>query len=135
MNHSKPHWSFWLIAILGILWNLMGSVNFVMQMNAETLSNYPEAAQSLINSRPLWATVAFAIAVLIGLFGAVFLVLKKTICLCLFKISLIAIVVTNIHTLNVEASAEIWMGSFMSLIVALFFIFYSKMAHNKHWFD
>ena len=27
------HWSFWVIAAVALIWNLMGSANFFMQMN------------------------------------------------------------------------------------------------------
>jgi hypothetical protein len=57
----KPHWSFWVICVVALIWNGMGSMNFIMQMHSEPLANYPEAAKSLIFTRPLWATAAFAL--------------------------------------------------------------------------
>jgi len=44
----------------------MGYMNFMMQMNPETMSHYPEAAKSLVESRPVWLKIAFAIAVFGG---------------------------------------------------------------------
>ncbi len=55
MTHPKPHWSFWLIAMLGTIWYLMGCANFIMQITSDSLSQYPETAQELIANRPLWA--------------------------------------------------------------------------------
>jgi len=75
--HIKPHWSFWVICIVALIWNVMGSINFIMQTNPEMLANYPETAQSLIASRPLWATIAFAIAVFGGALAEILLLLKK----------------------------------------------------------
>ena len=85
----------------------MGSMNFIMQMTPDMLTNYPEAAKSLIASRPIWATGAFAIAVFGGLIGDILLILKKSIAYYLFIASLLGVVVTNIHTLQVSNSIDI----------------------------
>ena len=54
MNKSlvKPHWSFWVVCVIALIWNAMGCMNFIMQMNPETVANFPESAKSLIASRP-----------------------------------------------------------------------------------
>ncbi|MFT5639707.1 MAG: hypothetical protein ACI861_002541, partial [Paracoccaceae bacterium] len=37
-QQTRPHLSFWLIAILILLWNVMGVVNYFMQMNPDALA-------------------------------------------------------------------------------------------------
>jgi len=78
-SHVKPHWSFWVICVVSLIWNAMGCMNFIMQMNPAILANFPEAAKSLVATRPIWATAAFALAVFGGLVGDVLLVLRKPI--------------------------------------------------------
>ncbi len=131
--HTKPHWSFWVICIVALIWNLMGSINFFMQMNPDTVVGYSDAAQSLIASRPLWATVGFAIAVFGGVVGDVLLLLKNSVAFYLFVASFICVIVANIHTVRVSDSPELLIGSFMSLVVAAFLIWYSKFAKSKTW--
>ena len=75
----KPHSSFWIICIIALIWNIMGSGNFIMQTNPEMLANYPEAAQSLITSRPQWSTIAFAIAVFGGVAVDILPLMKKSV--------------------------------------------------------
>lgn len=133
MTKIKIHWSFWLICIVALIWNVMGSINFIMQMKPDMLANYPEAAQSLIASRPLWATVAFAVAVFGGTLGDVLLLLKKSVAYHLFIASLLGVIVANIHTFNVSGSVDIWVGSLMSLVVAAFLIWYTKLVKHKGW--
>lgn len=111
----------------------MGSINFIMQMNPDMLANYPEAAQSLIASRPMWATGAFAVAVFGGAFGEVLLLLKNSSAYYIFIASFLGVIVANIHTFNVSSSVDIWIGSLMSLVVAAFLIGYTKLVKRKGW--
>jgi len=127
------HWSFWTIGAVALIWNVMGGINFFAQMNADALAAYPEAARALVEGRPAWATGAFAIAVFGGALGCLLLLLRKSAAFYLFIASLLGVIVTNIHTLGVAGSTEIWVGSVMSLAVAAFLIWYSKQAGNKGW--
>ena len=72
MNNERGqgvHWSFWLISIIALLWNVMGSINFFMQMNADIVAGLPETHRAIIEGRPLWATAGFALAVFGGALG------------------------------------------------------------------
>ena len=130
---TKPHWSFWVICFIALIWNVMGSINFVMQTNPEMVANFPEAAQSLIASRPFWATIAFAVAVFGGVLAELFLLLKKAVAYYLFVASFLGALITNIHTFQVSSAIEIWVGSLMSILIAAFLIWYSKLVKRKGW--
>ena len=132
-NVGRIHWSFWVIGVVALLWNVMGVMNYLMQSNADTLSRYPEAARVLVESRPVWATGAFAIAVFGGFLGCLLLLFKKSAAYYLFVASLTGVVVTNVHTFTFGGSVEIWVGSLMALVVAAFLIWYTKQAEHKGW--
>ena len=72
------HWSFWIISAVAMIWNGLGAMNFFKQMDAETLATYPEAARTLIATRPVWATGAFAVAVFGGALGCVLLLIRTS---------------------------------------------------------
>ena len=56
-NTARIHWSFWVISIIMLIWNVMGSINFVVQMmNAEMVASMSEIHRAIIEGRPLWAT-------------------------------------------------------------------------------
>jgi len=136
MNNEKiggVHWSFWAIGAVALIWNVMGVINFFMQMNPDALADYPEAARSLVEDRPEWATGAFAIAVFGGALGCLLLLLRKSAAYYVFIASLLGVIVTNIHTFSITGSTEIWVGSLMSLVVAAFLIWYSKQVESKGW--
>jgi len=133
MTQIKIHWSFWLVCVVALIWNLLGSINFITQMQPELLANYPDAAKSLIASRPVWATGGFAIAVFVGAFGDMLLLLKKAFAYYLFIASFLGVLVTSIHTFQVTSAVDIWVGSMMSFAVAGFLIWYSKLVQRKGW--
>ena len=131
---TSVHWSFWIIGAVALVWYVMGCTNFFMQMNPETLAGYPKAARSLVESRPAWATAAFAIADFGGVIGCLLLMLRKSAAFYVFIASLLGVSVTSIHTFGIGGgSIEIWVGSLMSLVVAAFLIWYSKLAERKAW--
>ncbi len=135
MSEIKIHWSFWVICIAALIWNIMGSINFVMQMNPEMVAKFPEDAQSLIKSRPLWATIAFAVAVFGGVLAEILLLLKKATAYYLFIASFVGVIITNIHTFEVSSAIDIWVGSFMSFVIAAFLIWYTKYVQRKGWIN
>jgi len=135
-NRSSVHWSFWLIATFMLLWNVMGCINFFMQMNPDMISSYRENEQAIINGRSVWATVAFAVAVFGGALGCILLMFKKSVSFYLFIGSLIGVIVTMIHTLGIGIAFSIGeMIGFilMPIVVAAFLIWYSKYSEIKGW--
>jgi len=132
-------WSFWAIGAIALLWNGMGCVNFVMQMNAEVLASYSETARSLVEDRPGWATAAFAVSQFGGVLGCLLLLIRRSAAYSLFVVSLLGIVVTVIQTLRMAATtielkpAEVGGYVVMPLAVALFLVWYSKRAESKGW--
>lgn len=130
------HWSFWVIAGLALLWNLASVTNFFVQMNSEMLATYRESERAIVESRPAWATGAFAIAVFGGALGCFLLLLRKSVAYYLFIASLLGVIVTMTHTLGIGFDfglGEILGIILMPLVVAAYLIWYSKRVESKGW--
>ncbi len=130
------HWSFWAIGAVALIWNVMGVINFFVQMNSDTLASYPESHRAIIEGRPAWATGGFAIAVFGGALGCLLILLRKLAAYYLFIASLLGVIVTMTHTLGVGIDfslGEILGIILMPLVVAVFLIWYSKWAESKCW--
>ena len=136
---QSVHWSFWVIGVVTLIWNAMGGMNFVMQMNPDAVAQFPESHRAIIEGRPAWATAAFGIAVFGGALGCLLLLLKKSIAYDLFMASFLAVIVTTIHTLRILNSTsdfspfEMVLMIVMPLVVAAFLIWYSKWAEKQGW--
>ncbi len=136
---SGVHWSFWVISAVALIWNVMGVINYFMQMNADALATYPEAERAIVEGRPAWATGAFAIAIFGGALGCLLLLFRKSAAYYLFIASLLGVIVTMIHTLGVASSTidfslgEILGIILMPLVLAAFLVWYSKQTRSKGW--
>jgi len=136
---TPVHWSFWVIAAFALIWNGLGSVNFIVQMNPEMVESFRDAEKAIIIDRPIWATAGFAVGVFGGAVGALLLFLKKAIAYQVFVASLVGIVVTMVHTTLVAAGPTVFglVGIFIMIllpaIVALFLIWYARYAIRNGW--
>lgn len=127
---QKPHLSFWIVAIAGLIWNLMGSMNYIMQTNSETVAQMPDVYQMIINGRPSWATAGFAIAVFGGSVGCILLLLRKNVAVPVFMLSLAGIVLTVIHATMLVGMVP---SSVLSVLVGGALLWYATIARRKNW--
>jgi hypothetical protein len=136
---GQVHWSFWAIGAVALIWNVLGVINFAMQMSPDALAAMSDSQRAIVAARPAWATGAFAIAVLCGSAGCLMLLLKRSVAAYLFIASLVATLVQAIPYLGASAApvtltaAEISMFILMPLAVAAFLIWYAKLAKSKSW--
>jgi len=135
----KAHWSFWLITLLALIWNLGGIINYLMQTNLELVANLPETHKAIIMGRPAWATGGFALGGFGGALGCLMLLFKKSASRYWFYASLVGIVITMLHTVNIAISsvnftlAEIIIMIALPLLVAVSLIWFTLFAMRKHW--
>jgi hypothetical protein len=138
-TETGVHWSFWAISAFALIWNVLGSANYLSQMNADIVASLPETHRAIIDGRPVWATGGFAIAVFGGALGGLLLLLRKSTAVTLFIVSLLGTIVTMVHTVNVARSpvefsfADSFVMIVLPLLVVAFLIWYSKQALNKDW--
>jgi hypothetical protein len=83
---------FMVAAILSLLFMGLGCVSFLMHVLADT-NNLPLDQQAAYAAEPAWVTGAYAIAVFVGLAGAVLLLLKRKLAEPLLLLSLAAVLI------------------------------------------
>ena len=128
------HWSFWVIGALGLIFNLLGCLNFLSQMNAETVASMPEIYRTIAESRPAWGTAAFALAVFGGLLACVLLLMRKSMALHVFIAAVVGAVAAQIPFLGMtDFPIEAWVGWLSQVAIGTFLVWYSKLAKNKDW--
>ncbi|MEQ8470052.1 MAG: hypothetical protein RIC35_02650 [Marinoscillum sp.] len=138
---KAPTW-FTVVAIIMVIWNLMGVSAFVMDamMTEEAIAALPEAERELYGKFPLWTKIAYFIAVFGGALGAIGLALKKKWAQTVLIVSLIGVVVQMFHSLFIAGSMEVYgPGALaMPIMVVLFSFFQVWMANHgikKGWLN
>ena len=138
-ENKSPTW-FMVVAILALLWNLAGVGAFVgqMMMTPEQMAAMSEAERMGYENYPMWAMIAFAIAVFAGSLGCVALLIKKAWAYEVFILSCVGIVVQNIYNIfilgamDIHGPVAIVMPLFV-LGVGIYLIILSKDAKAKGW--
>ncbi|WP_448566646.1 hypothetical protein [Thalassotalea ganghwensis] len=141
MNNKTnvPFW-FTLAAIIAILWNLIGAFAFISQVNLapEQLATMPVEHQEYYNTMPLWATMAFAIAVGSGVLASIVLLMKKQWALHLYGLSIVGIVIQNVHAFLIADAYQILGQESLILpsivfTIAILLFWLAFHAKNKNW--
>ncbi len=138
---NKPNTWYWIIAVIALIWNLMGVSRYLMQAyNVESFrAQFNTEQMAMVDGTPAWATAVFAIAVFSGLLAAILLLLKKRLAVPLFALSLLCVLIQTIYTWVGTNAIEIFEkvdAIVMPLIVvvaSIFLYFYSKGAKQKNW--
>ena len=127
--NSSVHWSFWVIGAFGLTFNLLGCVNYISQMNPESVASMPEAYRMIVEARPAWGTAAFALAVFGGALGCLLLLLRKSVAFYVLVLALVGVIVAQLPFLGMaDFPREAWIGWLSQLVVAVFLVWYSKRA-------
>lgn len=127
MTRTRLHFSYWVIAGAGLVWNLMGCLNYIAQTDAATVAQMPELYQLIIAGRPVWATAGFAIGVFGGAVGCILLLLRKAVALPVLVLSFMGIVVTSIFTARVLGLQP---SMLLSMLVAGALLWYATIARR-----
>jgi hypothetical protein len=141
--NGKPPISFWIIAGVALVWNLIGVMIFYMQVNAspqDLAQYYNETELAFLTSIPSWATAANAIAVIAGALGCVLLLMRKIWAVPMFIISLLGIIVQDIHAFVIADGIAVWGAGaavlpLVVLVIGIALILYSRVAREKHWIE
>ena len=126
--------SFWTIAALALIWNGMGIMNMIMQMDPLKLAAYPASHRALIETQPAWAKGMVMLSVIGGALGGLLLLLRKRLAIYAFLISLLGAIAAMIHTLGsgIEFSVfEIALTVVLPVVLVVFWTWHSNLAARK----
>jgi len=108
----------------------MGCLNFIAQMNPDTVAQMPEAYQIIITGRPAWATAAFAFAVFGGAVGCILLLMRYRVAVPVLVLSLAGIAVTGVFSTLIVGVVP---SMVLSLLVGGALLWYATIARRSGW--
>ena len=138
---TKPNTAFWIIAVLALLWNLIGVYFWLYEyflMTEEIRATLPPEQVEIMASAPSWSMYVYGLAVFSGLLASVLLLMRKNMAVGVFLLSLIAVFILQLYWMfGMDIIDKMGPQSLiMPLIVialAIFEYFYSKGAARNGW--
>jgi hypothetical protein len=115
---------FIIVAILFLLWNLMGDAAYLLQVTEDlsALAKTDAYQARLFGLMPTWAWVAYAIAVWVGTLATILLLFRRALAVSLYLVSLIAVVAQFSHTFfgtDILAVKGVGSAAFPAFILAV----------------
>lgn len=138
---SKPSTLFWVVAVLLVLWNLMGTAAFITDnFFTDLLSeSYSEIQVAYVRDTPLWAKIMYGTATMGGLLAALLLIARKKLAVKVYLISLLAVIMHTVYQVGISDAVKIF-GTFEGLIfplsivvLAVFEYWFSTYSNSKGW--
>lgn len=137
---SKPNIWFWVIGVVGLIWNGLGSMNYVMHTtNSEALQeSYTPEQLAFVDASPAWVTGAFALAVWGGLLGCLLLLLRKKWAVPVLLISLIGILGQAVYNFFLSNASEVFGSELyimppIVILIGIGLYFYARSSAKKGW--
>lgn len=127
---NKPTLMFWIIAVVALLWNIVGCWNYIIQNDPSVVAQMPEVHQLIINNRPSWATAAFAISVFGGGVGSILLISRRKIAVGVFIISLLGTIVTAYFVYRIIGLDP---ATISALVMSLAMVGFAKISQQRCW--
>ncbi|MGA9574261.1 MAG: hypothetical protein WBS20_09975 [Lysobacterales bacterium] len=120
----KTPWHLWVVGIVGLLWNSMGAMDYIMTetRNEAYMGAFTPEQLEFFYALPVWTVAAWAIAVWGGVLGTLLLLLRKGFAVPVFLVSLIAMVLTAIHNYGLSNGLEVIGDTFSLVFTAIIFL-------------
>ena len=136
---SVPAW-FWVIAVVALLWNLMGCMILISEVFAKEamMESFTDAQKEWSRSLPAWVYVVFAVSVGSGIAGSISLLQRKRLSLPLFVISCFAVMIQMVYTMLIAGGLQVMgpSGAIMPALVvglSIVWLVFSVFSRGKGW--
>jgi hypothetical protein len=134
-----PGW-YWLVAVLALLWEAGGCYAYLTQvsMKVADMGALPAAQRDLWLAMPAWVWSAYAVAVWVGLCGALGLLMRQRWARAAFLVSLLAAIVQFGWTFLIKHALSV-LGAPAALlpaaiiVIGAFLVWFASAAARWGW--
>ncbi len=138
-TRTPPAW-FWVVAVILLLWNLVGVYALVQQLRlgAEAMGPATAYDRAIYDAMPPWYNWVFAVAEIGGVGGALALLAQRAIARPLFLMSLLAVIAQFGYLFaatDIIAHKGMWVTYFPAFIAAMCLvqIWFAGSAQYRGW--
>lgn len=121
---GRTPWHLWVVAGLGVLWNLVGAFDYVMTQtrNEAYMGQFTPEQLEYFYGFPAWVVALWALAVWGGLLGTILLLLRKRLAVPVLLISFLAMIATSLHNFVLSNGLEVIGGVGLAFSGLIFLI-------------
>ncbi len=139
--NGKPPTSFYIIGVVFLVWNVIGFMFYLQHamMTPETVPAGVDVTMlAFMEATPVWATAAYAIAVNVGMLASIMLLMRKSIAMPLYVVSLAGALVLDFDSFVLRDVVAIWgNGAFILpsvvIIIGIIEIWYARSVANRYY--
>ncbi|MGH6730130.1 MAG: hypothetical protein ACREBK_08245 [Sphingomicrobium sp.] len=136
---AVPAW-YWMAAVAALLFELIGCFFYIVEVRMSTaeIAALPLDQRTMLEARPSWFYTAFAIAVWVGLIGAIGLLLRKAWAAPLLLASMVAAIIQFSSIVIVPEMRAVTPSDALAVPIAVIIGCYSiwqlaKLAKRRGW--
>ncbi len=141
MNETKlkPGILFWILAVVFLLWNIMGCSMYLLEMTMSDeayAQSFGAEVASVRGDFPIWGITGYAIAVWSGLLAAILFLLRRRLSVPVFLFSLVMAIIgfipsfTN-STLREAYGPQFWVMPLIVVVLGIVEVFYSRKQRAR----
>ena len=135
---AKPPMWFRIVAMLAVLWNLVGVYFYLVHVGAVAGPEMSDAERTMMEAMPVWTTAAFAVGVFAGLLGSVGLLVAKSWARLLLWLSLLALILLEGWWMFLSGAADTIGPSAYAMpalvvIIAILLVWLANVGVRRGW--
>ncbi|MDQ3143644.1 MAG: hypothetical protein M3Q57_02020 [Pseudomonadota bacterium] len=136
VRSAVPTW-FWIAAGLALLWEAFGCFMYWTQVTTDP-ATLPLDQRTMWEATPPWIVGAYAVAVWVGLVGAVLLLMRRKAAVPLLLVSLLAVLVQFGGVMLVPALRQVTPDDAFTLPIVIVVVCYlifmlARLAGRRGW--
>lgn len=131
---------YWVIAVLALLWNMMGCAAFLMEVFAQEamMESMTEEQKDWARAIPRWIYFVYAAAVTTGVAGSIGLFMRKAWSVPVFAFCAVAVIVQMVYTILIAGGLRVMGPSGLVMpglviVIASALLWFSWFAKGKRW--
>ena len=121
---EETPWHLWVVGVVGLLWNAMGALDYVMTQtrNEGYMAQFTPEQLEFFYGLPAWVDAFWATAVWGGVVGAILLLIRRSHAVWVFLASLIALIITAFQNYVLSNGLEVMGDPFSIAFTAVIFV-------------
>lgn len=135
---EKTPWWFWVIAIISLLWNFVGALDYTMtHLRVESyLAAFTEEQKAYFFGYPAWAVACWALGVWGSFAGSLLLLLRSKWAVQSFAISVIGLIGATIYQMTADIpgslnTASAWAFSAVIWIATIGLLWFAMRMRGR----